>query len=724
MKIRFEVKSVRYRKEDTGYTIADITILSHPKEFDVPTTKPVITGDFSDISIGDEFIGEGEWVNAGKYGYQFHVNESLLVLPESAKGMADFLHRNVDGVGKTTAKRIVEHFGESVWEVITSAPERLLEIKGISPKKKDMIHKSVKAQKDFEDVSLFLSELEIGHMDAAKIYEVMGYDAILTISFNPFALLDVSGISFQTADRASVLLGFSSSYGERVKGGILDYISTQMSLKGDMYVERESILRELKTHLSLNGKYVENTEIGEGHILSALEQLEGEGILRSEASRIYTSFYNHIENSLTSLLSDKINSEIKPVATPDELHVYLYEKSVSEDKREGVIMALSNPVSILSGGPGTGKTYTLNAIMDAITHFAPHMSIRLCAPTGKAAKRMTDLTGVEAETIHRLLQISPDKQEQKYIRPITADFLIIDESSMMDAEIFYRLLSAASRKTRVLLVGDHNQLPSVGPGLILRDMMESEVIPTTILNEIFRQEENSALVRNAYNIIQGKGVNSLNIDGERFLLHEIGDTAKITDKILEEVNALLKSGVDMDDIQVLTVLNEGDLGVKELNRKMQQYLNPGKGIYRGLQVKADLTLREGDRVMQTENNYELNVFNGETGKISSIEVTPEKVVIHVQFGERTVAYDKSSWEELILSYAISVHKSQGSEFKHVIMPIHKTLDKLLYRNVIYTAWTRARERVVLIGSRKELELGLSRTENTVRNSELKTKLRN
>lgn len=726
MEIRFEVEKVRFRNETNGYTVADVKILEHPEDVEIPTAERIVTGLFPAIHKKDEFNAEGNWIDSGKYGYQFKTMRHTLIFPETSKGMVAFLSRSVKGVGTLVARRIVEHFKEDTFQIILKDKERLLEVKGITEKKMDAIYKSVSNHKDYEEVALFLLSTGLSHIDVSKIYEEMGYTAISKISSNPYSLLSLPSFSFKTADMVAFNSGFPADNNERIYVGIMHFLQDRLNTRGDMYTKKEDVIDELNQHLTKHGGYREEFTISEKRIKLALEKLEEQRKIVISGDYVYVKYFYDAEESIVKDILRKMNESTDWICSPEMLVQYLDGKSLADNQKKAVHMALFNKLSILSGGPGTGKTHTINAIIQSIEHFSPNSFITLCAPTGRAAKRMTEMTGRKAETIHRMMGImgGDGGVGTETFEEVDTDFLIIDESSMIDAHIFHVLLKAVTDRTRILLVGDYNQLPSVGPGLILRDLMESTIVPVTVLNEIFRQAKDSQIITNSYNIINGKGAGSLTFDPKKkdFSFIKTANTEEIIDTIIRSIKKAIQSGIRFDEIQVLTVLNKGDLGVKELNRRIQRIFNPKSSRLGEIRVNAETVYRVKDRVMQIKNNYDLNVFNGEIGKIDNINVVDGAIEVVVDFGDRDVTYSDLNLGELTLAYAMSVHKSQGSEFNYVIMPIHKSLKILLNRNIIYTGWTRAKKSVLMIGEEGELADGVDRIENTVRNSQIKNKL--
>lgn len=732
IEIVFEVKKIIFRDSETGYTLANVNLISHPRDIEVPTAEPIIAGYFNAIHVKDEFKAIGKWVDTGVNGYRFNVKTSRLVFPETDKGMIEFIVRFAKGVGRVSAKRIVETFKEDTFNVIMNKPEELLKIKGITEKRAESIHKSISQCKDYEDVALFLIPLGFSHSDVVKIYEEFGYGAIDKIKTNPYILYKFNKIEFLVIDKAAERLGLKPNNQERIKEGIIYYINTQMKNRGDLFVYKSDIINKLSLFLQNHGAFKEDLTLSEDEINLALKSLKANKRIDVDNNGnkiIYISFYKFVEDEIVRLLNKMINTQLPYLCYKKSIDNFIkdYEKknniTLADKQKEALYMVASNKISILTGGPGTGKTQTINAVIKLHKSVNTNSIIELAAPTGRAAKRMTELTGMEAKTIHRLIGLNSFKEENSQLNEIDADLLIIDEASMVDAYVFYNLLSAIPEKTRLLIVGDYQQLPSVGPGLILRDLIDSNMIKTTALTEVFRQAQDSQIVTNAHKIIGGNKNISLDIKkGDFYFIDELM-VNKINDKILKSIYRLLQLGYSMDEIQVLSVMNKGDLGVVQLNKNIQRMFNPAKKGKPEVKVGVERAFRLGDKVMQTENNYDLEVFNGEVGKIIGVKNEPIRELI-VDFGDKIITYKNDAIHELTLAYAITVHKSQGSEFDIIIMPIHKSLNILLNRNIIYTAWTRAKKKVVCIGDKEELNRGIDKIDNTIRNSQIKSKLIN
>lgn len=726
--IEFSIKKIIFRNNDTGFTIAGVEILKHPNKIDVPTAEPIIGGYFNSIHEKDEFKGCGSWTDTGENGFRFNVNKSTLILPETEKGIIEFITRFAVGVGRTTAKRIVETFKEDTFSIIINNPERLNEVNRISEKQILSIINSIASHKHYEEIMIFLYPLGLLQHQMLEIYEDLGFSAIEIIKSNPYILRKYSSISFKEVDNLAKKLGFKKNNPIRIQAAVLAYIKYFTIKKGDMYTLKQKIENQLNSFLDYYGGY-KNNKVSVDEINIAIGTLLNDKKLTSSKNSkkekiLYIPFYKHIEEKIVKTATELIQKKSK---TKHNLEKSIKEYEASTGfkldiaQKKAIQMAIDNSLSILSGGPGTGKTQTINAIIKCFKDIKPYGIINLAAPTGRAAKRMTELTGIESKTIHRLIQLKGFGEKEE-VETIDCDFLIIDEASMIDAYVFMKLLEATTQKTKILIVGDYKQLPSVGPGLILRDLIDSKQIETTLLTKIFRQDEGSQIIENSRKIIEGRKELSLDKDKKDFYFIEDRKKRKIRKLIVKSIKRLFKAGFSLDQIQILSFMNKGDLGVRELNKLIQDVFNPKEKNKKELELGSHRVFRVGDKVIHTVNNYDLDVFNGEMGTVSDIVDTPKGTEVVVEYDNADVVYTNDDIHELSLSYAITVHKAQGSEFPIVIMPIHNSLSVLNNRNILYTGITRARNKVVCIGDKKEFYKGIDRADNIIRNSQIKEKL--
>lgn len=739
--VSFEVKKIRHRNDSDGYTIFQARFIDYPSTF-LPTSEIVIMGNFPSIFSGDEFEGVGSWKNSPIYGFGFHLEQAKRVVPHSEKGIQEFLKRCSKGIGSKTAKSIVDTFGIQTISLIEQDWKCLLKVKGMGEKRARKIHDQLVGHKKFEEIALYMLSNGASYNTALRVYESFQDSSVMRIKENPYILCGVQKISFQEADKFGRAEGVAFSDVERVKHGIWSFLELNTKSRGNLYVDKSFLVEKLQNFLWQYGAYKTERRVETiplAHIDEALKRLKDEEkiVIERDAQGgeiIYLTSYHVIENQIVRHLKKLIEEPRNPIALDTEIKSFIegYESThglkLAERQKESVFMALENGMSILTGGPGTGKTQTINTIIQCIKTIKPTAMIHLCAPTGKASKRMTELTGMEAMTIHRTIGLN-SFEEENVTKMIEGDFVIIDESSMIDAFVFYKLLEAIDENVRILFVGDYEQLPSVGPGLILRDLINSGKIPTTTLDQIFRQAQESQIVMNSHKII--KGIKTTEKDGLSFDVKK-GDFyfVRRVDKlhaqqgIIDSVESFITNhGYKLQDIQILSPMRKGDLGVWQLNRLMQQKYNPASAFKKEMKLDEISLLREGDKVIQTSNNYDLGVFNGEIGYVESIGLNRDgERIVEVKFDDKDITYDALSVEELELAYVMTIHKSQGSEFPIVIMPIHSSQDIMLNKNLIYTAWTRAKKTVVCVGTMTSLDKAIDRTDNTLRNSKIKEKI--
>lgn len=732
---KFLVKNVRFHNHETGFTVIDAEFLKYESDF-IPTSRVVVTGCFLAAYKDDEFECDGVWQKHEIFGYQFFTSNPHLVYPETDKGMVLFLERHVKGLGHSTALKIVSAYRENTINKILDGFENLTCLGRVSEKKAKSIVEQIKYHVGFQDIAIFIIGNGFSFQTAVSIYEQLGLNAISDIKKNPYCMCFAKKIGFKEADKMAANIHTSHFSPHRIKCAILSYVLNDIEYNGNLFIYQSDIVLNLPLYMQKYGSFKQldaNHPVPPSEINKYVDELVLSGQLTCEedssGAAIYIPSYHAIENGIVSMLAEIIKRPSCSIAESEKIEkqisIYesLYKINFADMQKNAVEMALTNNLSILSGGPGTGKTQTINLIIYCIKSMMSDAIIRLCAPTGKASKRMTELTGLDASTIHRLISLNAFDTETD-VQELTCDYLIVDESSMIDAYVFYKLLSALGENTHVLFVGDYEQLPSVGPGLILRDLISCGKIPVTILNEIFRQAKDSQIVTNSHKLICGKKTTDMDglvfkkSKGDFYFIDEM-NKIKVQKLILKSIRRFLKIGYCLSDIQVLCPIKKDEIGVYDLNRQIQQLFNPNTANQ--YYVSEIDVLRVGDRVMQTMNNYDLNVFNGSTGTITSIQ-QGEELEVSVDYDGETIVYDEESVEQITLAYATTIHKSQGSEFKIVIMPIHSAHVFFLNRNLIYTAWTRAKEKIVVIGEKSVLDNAVERTDNTIRNSKIKEKL--
>jgi exodeoxyribonuclease V alpha subunit len=661
-----------------------------------------VVGNLPELSPGEHLRLQGTWDTHPKHGTQFKVEICEQVLPATVAGMESYLGSGmIKGIGPKMAERIVGVFKEATFEIIEEHPERLLEVSGIGPDRTGKIVAAWQEQKQVKEIMLFLHTHGVSTNLAVKIYKMYGDAALETVQKNPYQLeRDIYGIGFKTADRIAQALGLAPDHPSRIEAGIV-FVLNEMINDGHVYSPREM----------LAGRAVELLGVAAELIPPALERLSQEQRIHPELLPLPGKQGVSPEGKdglpviyLTPLYFGErgVAERLKALAgTPAIASQSIFpDNYLTSEQQEAVQMALSHPVSILTGGPGTGKTTCLKALITALE--AQHTSYALASPTGRAAKRLSEATGRPARTIHRLLEPSSDREfKRNEENPLDVEFLVVDEASMLDLLLTNHLLKAVRPGTQVLFVGDVDQLPSVGAGDVLRDIISSGVGPVARLVTIFRQAANSQIVTNAHLINQGR-MPVFSKEGGDFFLFPAEDAAAAADWVVKVVAERIpeKFGFDaLREIQVLAPVYRGPAGVSMLNERLQERLNPaapGKAERR----LFGINYRAGDKVMQTLNNYDKDVFNGDIGFIRSIDVVEH--ALSVDFDAREVTYDWNEVDELALAYVITVHKAQGSEFPVVVMPIVPQHYMMLQRNLLYTAITRARSLCVLAGSQKAI----------------------
>lgn len=701
-----EIERVTYFNEETGYTVAKLLV----KDQREPVT---VVGSFISPRPGEVLELKGLWVTHPKFGRQFKMLEHRTRPPVTAEGIQKYLESGlIRGIGPVMAGRIVKEFGRRTLDVIENRVEDLLKIEGVGEKRIDMIRRAWKEQQEIRDVMIFLHQHDVGTGYATKIFKKYGQGAISQVSENPYGLAtDIQGIGFATADKIARKLGFEKSAPARAEAGIL-YILGRLADEGHVHYPYEPLVQKCREVLDVDREVIERALgplIDLGRIIIE-EMPPAPGAFGASYRGVYLREFHvsekGIETHMARLMSHpkgirKINSENAVKWVQDRTGLAFAPKQI-----EAVKSAVSEKVMVITGGPGTGKTTIINAVIKIFQ--AAGATFQLAAPTGRASKRMSEATGYPAKTIHRLLAYSLHKGgfQRNENHPLETDALILDEVSMIDTVLMYHLLKAVPSRATLILVGDVNQLPSVGAGNVLKDIIRSSVLPVVELKEIFRQARKSLIVVNAHRIHQGK-IPELNGAGNGpsdFYFIEQEDPEQVLSIIQELVSTRIpaKFGLDpFEEIQVLSPMHKGTVGTENLNGVLQGVLNPkGTEIHRGERV-----FRINDKVMQVRNNYEKEVFNGDIGLITAID--PESREVTVKFDGKAVAYDASELDEITLAYAISVHKSQGSEYPAVVLPLLAQHYLLLQRNLIYTAVTRGKKLVVLIGSKKALGMGVT-----------------
>lgn len=707
------IDHIIFRNEDNGYTVL---VLKGTEGDDEELT---CVGTFPVISQGATIEASGNFINHHIYGKQFQITSFTEKMPEDAMAMERYLGSGaIKGIGASLAARIVRRFGADTLRIVEEEPERLAEIKGISEKKAREIAAQMEEKADMRKAIMFLQKYGISLNLGAKIYQKYGDSVYSVLQENPYRLADdISGVGFKIADEIAGRIGIHTDSDYRIKSGMM-YTLLQATGEGHVYLPKEELFRRSSELLGVDASYMEKHLMDLSMERKVIQKEEGEMVL------VYPSRFYYLELNTARMLRE-LNIDCPEDEAFVQRRIAQIEKetgtTLDEMQKKAVTEAAGHGLFILTGGPGTGKTTTINAI---IRFFEGEGSeLRLAAPTGRAAKRMTEATGYEAQTIHRLLELNgmPEEERQGQAvhfernaeNPLEADVIIIDEMSMVDIQLMHSLLLAVTAGTRLILVGDENQLPSVGPGNVLRDIIRSGEFPVVELKKIFRQASESDIVVNAHKINRGEQVTLSNKSSDFFFLKR-----QDADIIIRVVIALIQEKLPRYveakpfDIQVLTPMRKGLLGVERLNQILQRYLNPPEPSKKEKEYGQGL-FREGDKVMQIRNNYQLEweirgrygipvdkgvgVFNGDTGILKTINEFSETAEVEFEDG-RCAEYSFKQLEELELAYAVTIHKSQGSEYPAVVIPLLSGPRMLLNRNLLYTAVTRARRCVTIVGS--------------------------
>ncbi|MDG1950808.1 MAG: ATP-dependent RecD-like DNA helicase [bacterium] len=727
-----EVRRVIFRNEDNGYQIIKVNI--------DPVTEVTITLNHLRIYEGITMEFKGEWIDNPKYGKQFKCHEAWEVPPSTKEGLIAFLSSSFfDGIGPVKARRIVNHFKDETYDVINNDVERLLQVRGVSESLMKKIRRSWAKNKEVKDIMIFLQGFNIPATLAVKIYEEYENDCVQQIQQNPYDLIyKVKGVGFKKADAIAKDAGFDLDSELRIDACII-YTLSEASKTGHTYLLFDQIIESCNILINLEDQTKLADRLSALRLLERLYRYKHDGEERFYSRRSWND-ENFIAEKLVAL-----NSKQKKLFFDDEALRGLAKDGVilSEEQEEHIKNIINNGVSVLTGGPGTGKSFTTKSLVKALEFIGK--SALLCAPTGKAAKRLSEVTGKEAKTIHRTLVWDPVNFgfEHGEDNPLPCDVLIVDETSMVDIHLAASLLRALKKDAQVLFVGDFDQLPPVGPGNFFRDMIDSGKIATYRLTKIFRQGEGSEIITYSHQINKGtvpniespiavpelwkQGAECVFIDsgfgeaGKSQQDYPRWNSLRYGKNVVDMIEHIYAETIpkyykDSADVQVLIPMKIGTVGTIEMNKRIQQRVNPPKTGVREVQV-IDITFREGDKVIQTSNNYDLGVYNGDVGKITEIDTSAGKM--SVRFDDKTVAYERVNFIELELAYCVTIHKSQGSEFNHIIMPITMAYYRMLFRNLIYTGITRAKKLAVFIGERRALSAAVSNTNYKIRQTSLK-----
>ena len=731
----FTVSFVVYRKDD--YVIFKTKDLKVEEGFEKDTRSQVsVKGFFPKADPGDIFRGKCRWNKDKTYGYSIEVLSSIRTLPSNINGIRMFLMKNVKGVGEKTVNKIVSAFGESTLDKIRDG--ELEHIKGISKKTRERIYNKVTEAKNLEDLTVFLYQRGVNnYSDVVEIYDALGEDASEKILSNPYCICKGEK-HFPLADKIAMNSGYNTDSSIRIQMMILYYMNNSMFLSGNIFEYQSELIQNLSDMIQLMSlSYVQITK---DMIDDAVKVLSETGNIVVESgendNRLFLPGPYKKECEIADRVKEMLLRNSNDVSYENSSFFDNYEKEsgiiLDDIQKNAVKNSVEHALSIVTGGPGTGKTLTINAIIRYIYSINPKAQIKLCAPTGRAAKRMSEMTGMEAFTIHRLLNLNEKENSVIVDDGLDVDYVIVDESSMINQTLFYFLITAVCNgNASMILVGDKDQLPPVGAGLPFRDLINCGYVPVVRLQNLYRQAGESQININAQRILAGvtevgeKGL-QFDLNKQDFFFFSASNPEQINNLIIRSIDGLVKVGIKEDDIVVLSPMRKSEVGVYSINDLIQTHLNPASEERNEVRIGSDV-FRENDRVMQTVNNYEKGVFNGDCGKISSIDEFEEEVVIvydDFEFRDgkmvpspRPVVYEFSELNQISLAYSTTIHKAQGSEYPCVIMPLSPLLINLS-RSILYTAITRARNRFIFIGDSESLKRGILKIDETKRNTRL------
>ncbi|HKH47097.1 MAG TPA: ATP-dependent RecD-like DNA helicase [Thermoanaerobaculia bacterium] len=694
----------------------------------VPGRRDPVTavGNLLGVQPGENLRLTGAWVQDPKYGRQFKVSSYATVAPATRTGIEKYLSSGlIRGIGKGLAGRLVEAFGLETLDVIENRPERLREVEGIGPQRSAAIQRAWVEQRDIKDVMVFLQSHGVSTHFAIKAYKAYGAQAVHVVRDNPYRLaIDVHGIGFKTADAIATSLGISPTAPQRIEAGTLHLLG-EAADRGHVLLPRRELREEAAKLLGAEDRRVDQAI----DALAESGQVVVEPLPAAPADPAEAAIFLKPLHTAEAGIAARIRALLVQPPLPLEIDLdralEWFEKqeriALAPGQRQAIRSGLTRKVLVITGGPGTGKTTLVRGIVRILEKKG--QKVLQAAPTGRAAKRLSEATGGEATTIHRLLEFNAQTRafDRNRDRPLSCDLLIVDEASMLDTALAYHLLRALPDNGRLILVGDVDQLPSVGPGRVLADLIRSDAVEVVRLTEIFRQAQRSLIVVNAHRLNQGNMPVLEAVDGDGdFFFFERREPEEIVETICQLVARRIPAGFKLDpveQIQVLSPRNRGPLGTEVLNARLRDLLNPeGPAVTRGGQ-----TLRVGDKVMQVRNNYDLEVFNGDIGRVAAID--EEEQLVRVTVDGRDVIYDFASLDELVLSYACSIHKSQGSEYPCVVIPLHTTHYLMLQRNLLYTAITRAKRLAILVGEERALRIAVGNRKVRTRFTRLAERLR-
>lgn len=721
------LERLTYHNEENGYTVGKLA---------VEGARDLITvvGSFSNPVVGEQLYLEGRWTSHREFGRQFQVERYNTSKPATAFAIEKYLGSGlIKGIGPVMAKRMVEMFSVDTLDIIETNPDKLMDVYGIGKKKIEQIKRAWHEQREIRNVMLFLQEKGVSSTYAVKIYKTYGDKSLQVVEENPYRLAqDIWGIGFKTADKIAQQLGIEPDSERRLEAGLL-YTLSEATDFGHLFLPEPKLYNSAAEILGVDiAKLPPVLEA-----MAAVETIKAEDLPDTEMMgrpmrALYHPALYYTEIGLAAQIRRRLQQEPTRSLSREKIYAWLdrqeTEQSIklSDEQREAVASALESRFFVLTGGPGTGKTTVTNTIARAFD--AQKKQILLVSPTGRAAKRLSEVTGRDAQTIHRLLKFDPASHSFAYndTNPLPCDVLIADEVSMLDAVLANNLLKAVPEHAQVVFVGDSDQLPSVGAGNVLGDLLDSGVVPSVRLTQVFRQAQESLIVTNAHRIRVGEFprlVPPKEREGNNCLWVEVEDSADGAQQVVKLVRKSLPAlGFRTDDIQVLSAMHRGTMGVGYLNELLQEALNPADPTGRKPELlRGSRRFRPGDRVIQLVNNYDKNVFNGDVGTIADIK--PEDQMILVQFPENIVEYEFADYDELQLAFSLSIHKSQGSEYPAVILVMHSSQYMMLQRNLLYTGLTRARKLCILVGDKRAIGTAVRNNKTTKRFTRLVERLR-